>query len=304
MSVIVQLRGGLGNQLFQYAAGYTVAQRTGAELLLDTALLPAATVDIGGVRRWPEQLSGFAHSGRFVDGSKGSAVRKRVMQSLAGRERALGDSRGGFALGRGVYAHETREDPAAFAALTGSSRINSYCTDPAMFAGVADELAQQVRSLRSPGSWYTDQVAAIEAERPIALHVRWGDYLTLSHVFGEVSADYYRRALALLAREHGSERPVWLFSDDPEGAAAFLGPHLPIARAVAAPAESTALENLLLLSHADAFVCANSTFSWWAAFLSRAAAGSVVFPRPLFAVTGPPEPKNWLSPDWIQLGRD
>lgn len=304
MSVTVQLRGGLGNQLFQYAAGFALSERVGSELLLDTALLPPAAIDLGGVQRWPEQLSGFAHAGRFVDSSNGSAARKRVLQSLAGRERGLGDSRAGRLLGGSVYAHESREDLAAFSALGPDSRINSYCSSPALFAEQADVLRTQVRSLNAPGSWYSTTAAEMTAEQPIAVHVRWGDYLKLSHVYGSITPDYYRRGIDLLEREHGSTRPIWLFSDDPEGASSFLERDLDIARVVAAPAESTPLENLLLLGSAAAFVCANSTFSWWAAFLSGAGAGSVVFPRPLFAPTGPPEPKNWLSPDWIQLGRD
>ena len=68
------------------------------------------------------------------------------------------------------------------------------------------------------------------------------------------------------------------------------------------PEQSTPLENLLLLSGASALVGANSTFSWWAAFLGERAEGSVVFPRPLFGPAGPAEPRDWLLPGWVQVG--
>lgn len=53
MTVVVQLRGGLGNQLFQYAAGVSVSSRHQTDLDIDVSLLPAHTVSRGGVRRWP-----------------------------------------------------------------------------------------------------------------------------------------------------------------------------------------------------------------------------------------------------------
>lgn len=302
MTVIVQLRGGLGNQLFQYAAGYALSSRHGTDLVLDTALLPPSTVDRGGVRRWPEQISSFAHEGRFVDSAGASVAKKRLAQSWAGRERALGDSRLRRLLGQRVYARETREDPAAFERLPARVRINSYCNSWRYFSSVATAIARQVSEVRRPGQWFNATAAEMEAAQPIALHVRWGDYLNLEKVYGRIGVGYYRRAIGRIAQSIG-ERPLWLFSDDPAGAMSMLDV-LPVERVVDAPSDSSPLENLLLLSSAAGIVGANSSFSWWAAFLSTAPAGAVVFPRPLFAVGGPEEPKEWLLPDWMQLGRD
>jgi hypothetical protein len=304
MSIVVQLRGGLGNQLFQYAAGLTLSRRHGVDLILDTALLPRSTVSRGGVRRWPEQISSFAHEGRLIDSSNDSAARKRVKQSLAGRERALGDSAGRLLRAAGVFAHETAEDIDVFNTLGPRARINSYCNSPAFFADHATTVAEQVRELVAPGEWYLAERERIKAEQPIAVHVRWGDYLNLPHIYGSVPPSYYASSVSLIQALSTGQRPIWLFSDDPAGAEEFLRGSLDIARVVDSPADSAPLENLLLLSSASALVCANSSFSWWAAFLSDTADNSIVFPRPLFAATGPAEPKHWLLPDWIQRGRD
>ena len=302
MSVVVQLRGGLGNQLFQYAAGYALAVRDSEPLLLDTAILPLARVDRGGVRRWTEQVSGFAHEGRIVDSVGPSAAKRRVAQALAGRERMIGDSALGRVLGNRVYAHETREDLSAFLKLRVGARINSYCNSPRYFETVQAEIRQQVATIPNPGDWFLGERARMRSDGAVAIHVRWGDYLNLKHVYGTVPADYYRRALALVAEAVG-DRPVWLFSDDPQGAAGYLRGTVDIARVVEPSATSTALENLLLLSTASGLACANSSFSWWAAYLAEGAR-AVVFPRPLFAESGPPEPKDWLKADWIQIGRE
>lgn len=304
MTVTVQLRGGLGNQLFQYAAGFSVSMRHRTDLRIDVSLLPAKTVDRGGVRRWPEEISSFAHSGQIVDRAGGSSSRRRVLQSLAGRERAIGDSGLAALHGGRVYARESTDDLGAFERLSANARINAYCGTPAFFASVADIVAEQVRTVREPGEWYRTQQARIIEERPIALHVRWGDYLNLKHVYGTVGAGYYSRAIRVIADRHGPDRPIWLYSDDPDGAAEYLSDEVQIANIVRPDARSTTLENLLLLSSSSALVCANSSFSWWAAFLSRNPLGTIVFPRPMFGACGPAEPKDLLDSDWIQVGRD
>ncbi|MEJ1230375.1 MAG: alpha-1,2-fucosyltransferase [Galbitalea sp.] len=303
MSVLVQLRGGLGNQLFQYAAGYSLSVRLGVDLVLDTALLPPETVSLGGVRRWPEQISAFDHAGTFTDTSHGSRLRKRVYQSLAGRERSIGDSRIRGILPSGVYARETRDDVAAFESRHGRVRINAYCNSSRFFADQANAVSNQIRSVKTPSSWYTEQATELEESHPVALHLRWGDYLNLKHVYGTIPASYYRRGVELVDRLAGHSSPVWLFSDDPDGAMEYLKGTIEVHKVVTAPTDSSALENLLLLSRASGLVGANSSFSWWAAFLSRSTGGPVVFPRPLFGPSGPPEPKDWLQSEWIQIGR-
>ena len=303
MSVTVQLRGGLGNQLFQYAAGFAASERLSTPLLLDRSLLPPATVSRNGISRWPEQISSFAHAGRFIGEPGGTSFGRRAQRYRFQLERSIGDSRFARTLGARVYARETREDAVRFAATTGDRlRINAYCSAPAFFANQSDVVAGQVRSIREPGDWFVAESDRLAEAGAIALHVRWGDYLNLKHIYGEISPAYYRRALDLLERQFGDGRPVWLFSDDPGGASEFLSGAIAIDHVAESPEQSTPLENLLLLSGASAVVGANSTFSWWAAFLGNRPEGSVVFPRPLFGPAGPAEPRDWLLPDWVQLG--
>lgn len=156
----------------------------------------------------------------------------------------------------------------------------------------------------APGEWFKEECDRIAAEQPIAVHVRWGDYLNLKRVYGTVPASYYKRSIDLIESTSGTTRPIWLFSDDPGGASSFLADSVRVDRVVRPPETSSALENLLLLGLAASLVCANSSFSWWAAFVASSQ-GSIptVFPRPLFGEEGPSEPKNLLQRDWIQIGR-
>ena len=304
VSVTVQLRGGLGNQLFQYAAGYALSQRTSSSLLLDTGLLPMATVTRGGVSLWPEQISTFAHEGQITSPIAHSSRSTRIRQSIAGLERQLGDRNLYGFRGNSVFAYESGESLERFKRLTPGARINAYCNSPKFFEGFEQNLITQIRALVSPTDWYLNSLAQISDEKPLFLHVRWGDYLNLKHVYGEISPEYYARSVELMRELSHEDRPIWLSSDDPEGASDFLKSHLPIAHVLESPSSSPPLETVLLMGAGSGLVAANSSFSWWAAFVGGNNHDfDVVFPRPLFGNAGPAEPKDWLLDGWLQRGR-
>lgn len=304
VTITVQLRGGLGNQLFQYAAGYALSQKTNSTLLLDTGLLPMETVNRAGVSLWPEQISTFAHEGVIKSPNPNSHRRSRIRQSLAGIERQLGDRNLLGFRGTSVFAYESGESLERFNRLTSGARINAYCNSPMFFAGFEKTLINQIRTLVSPTDWYLNTLAQISGEKPLFLHVRWGDYLNLKHVYGEISPEYYSRSVDLMREITHKDRPIWLSSDDPEGASDFLKSHLSIERVLDSPSSSPPLEAVLLIGAGSGLVAANSSFSWWAAFVGGGLNQfNVVFPRPLFGVSGPDDPKDWLLDSWLQRGR-
>lgn len=305
LTVTVMLRGGLGNQLFQYAAGYALAERTNSNLVLDASLLPATKIRRNGVSSWPEQISSFAHAGSLIFPPKTNAVRSRIRQSLAGFERKLGDSNLYGFRRRAVFAYEQRESIDKFIHLAPNCRINAYCNSPSFFSGYEQQLKDHVSNLVAPSDWFIRQREMVEREKPLFLHVRWGDYLNLKHIYGEVSSSYYVNAVGLLTNISKEQRPIWLSSDDPIGAAEFLRSHLKIDRVLEAPELSAPLETVLLMGSGSGLVAANSSFSWWSAFTGgNQEEFEVVFPRPLFGPHGPQEPKNWLLSGWLQLGRN
>lgn len=301
MAVTVHLRGGLGNQLFLYAAGYAMSKRLDVPLLLDLSLLPDISSSNGEVSRWPEQISLFNHEGTFIFPTQ-NKILKRLKESFLGVERQLGDRGFSGLVGKHVYAYEANESFEKFLSANNHFRINAYCTGYKYFSSSHEEIARQIWDVRNPSQWYIETSQEIKSIRPIAVHVRWGDYKNLKHVYGEISPNYYVRATERISNIVGN-RPIWLFSDQPTETFNFLKQHLNIQKVVQPSGDSTPLENLLLLAQAEGLVAANSTFSWWAAFLSGNPGDNIIFPRPLYAVSGPPEPKEWLLPDWNQIGR-
>ena len=136
-------------------------------------------------------------------------------------------------------------------------------------------------------------------ERPIIVHVRLTDYLN-EKTFGVPTQNYYARGIEKILHT-GNYNSIWLFSDDLQMARDFLPKDcgLPI-RMIDQVNASTALTfEIMRLGYG--YVLANSTFSWWAAYLTRNLEVEVVAPEPWFI--GRPEPDLLIPRNWHRILR-
>lgn len=153
----------------------------------------------------------------------------------------------------------------------------------------------------SPSDWFRKMKKEMEIAAPVIIHVRRGDYERAENRFiGLLSSEYYERALTFL----DSTKPIWVFSDSPDLVQSelqyidrdlvFINP----------PKESDPVESLLLMSWASEIVISNSTFSWWAAFLSEKNA-RILAPSKWYELQPDPVdliPDNWerIQSSWLQ----
>jgi hypothetical protein len=129
-------------------------------------------------------------------------------------------------------------------------------------------------------------------EKPIGIHVRRGDYLN-HQKFGTLSKKYYERAVGIL-RDLGHLGPLWLFSSDKSVLHEFPSME-PVSK------DLSPAEEMILMSSCDANVIANSTFSWWSAWLNSSTQ-HVICPDPWFRSQEPiPE---LLPPWWKKMAAD
>ena len=120
----------------------------------------------------------------------------------------------------------------------------------------------------------------IRNEDPIAIHMRLTDFLQpdILSSHGALPLNYYREALNRVTDTE--RRPIWIFSDDYPGAYSRLASVLARSMIVEAPRTSSDLEALTLLAACRTKILSNSTFSWWAGYLSSCS-GEVIAPDPL-----------------------
>jgi hypothetical protein len=134
-------------------------------------------------------------------------------------------------------------------------------------------------------------------QRPVIIHIRRGDYKAES-TFGLPGENYYRDAMAIISRAHPTNL-IWVFSDDESEARQILD-WLPSERVKYIPdVDGESAASLMAMRLGCAYVIANSTFSWWGAFLSDCEEPLVVAPNPWF--TGQQEPTLLIPSNWIRV---
>jgi hypothetical protein len=144
----------------------------------------------------------------------------------------------------------------------------------------------------------SESIATVDVIEPILLHVRLTDYLA-EDSFGVPDKSYYLESLRIL-KETGIDKPVWVFSDDIESAKKHLsGVEEEFQLNFFESAKLSDVENWHLMRRFSAYVIANSSYSWWAAFLRKDQSTVVIYPQPWFR--DGEEPRDLFPLDWIPI---
>lgn len=274
-TVAVRLLGGLGNQMFQYAGALGVAARHGRALLLDVSAFEA-------YRTWPYQL----HCLKVPqDLYTGAPLAEPVSTSLPAR--VIRELTGGSRFRDGVYREpHFHFDPAVFALTGDEILLDGYFQSPRYFEG-AEALLRERFQLRAPLTDLAAGWAARIAASPcsVSLHVRRGDYLkaAASSVHAALDKGYYDRAIALMQDLAGGDAEYFLFSDEPDFIGAAFA-DLPRAHVVRSD-PSAPWEDMFLMARCRHNIIANSSYSWWGAWLNGAGDKRVIAPA------------RWFTPD-------
>lgn len=133
--------------------------------------------------------------------------------------------------------------------------------------------------------------------KPLIVHIRRGDYLVNPHL-GVIAEDYYLRNIPFVFEKSDCDA-IWVFSNDNSVVSRYVPENLHGVMRIFPSTGFTDLETLEVMKLGHAYLIANSTFSWWAANLSRARAHNIYIPKPWHAKIADPAQ---LSPDdWNTL---
>ena len=151
--------------------------------------------------------------------------------------------------------------------------------------------------LRNKPAWISELEILARSENPTILHIRRGDYVGIPEL-GFLQKNYYLRALAQLRKSEMFSR-VWILTDDPDYVQKeFVGTELEGARFILGNQKS-ASENLEVMRLGSSYILSNSTFSWWGAFLSYHPSPLVFCPSNWFLTRE--NPKKMLPENWRQV---
>ena len=302
--IITYLTGGLGNQMFQYAAGLALAERRRTVLKLDVSWFredPAFEAH----NRYA--LSCFNVTEQFATQEEIDHVRG---VSLTRTERWSAALARALRLYRYAHRHTAPTNwhrPPTFRfypeffAQPDPTYLNGMFQSEKFFASSA-HLVRLHFSLRYP----PQPAVAAMAERirsgpSAAIHFRRGDYIrnkSFNLQIGVIGLDYYHHAVRLL-RERSPEATLYIFSDDIETVAQEFhppGPHV-FVRCVE---HWHAFDKIRLMSLCEHIAIANSTFSWWAAWLNPSPGKLVIAPDPWFS-SHEQDGSDIVPESWIRL---
>lgn len=309
--VIIPLTGGLGNQLFQLAFAIYISRRISLPYLLEQGIAK------------PRQVAGYASLFQLGIGDIALAEsRKETSPSQ------LISKIYGWNLVNGVYGRygkqvSFRRFAELLSSVVFSLRVRRWCSiyissglgydekfnteksgglyigyfqsfRYAIEVGVFEQLMRLVPINQSQllEKWITE----VEKLRPILLHVRLTDYAS-ENSFGLLDDSYYRDSLNFL-KSNGVKGPIWVFSDDKLAAMHLLAKVSEEFDLNFFDSDGLSdVENWYLMRKFSAFVIANSSFSWWAAFLRDKQNSFVCYPIPWFKSQEAPRdlfPDNWI----------
>jgi hypothetical protein len=258
--IITRIKGGLGNQLFCYAAARRLALLNDAELVLDD--VSGFAYDIIYKRRY--QLDHFSIPCRKATAAERmepfSRLRRYLNRSY-NRRRPFGDR-------CYIQQESTGYDPRLLHVKPrGTVYLEGYWQSEDYFKDVEQTIREDLR-ITPPVDGLNQRIAGeIRGSNAVALHVRRFD-APGSTAIHNLSAYYYRRAIALMESKTESPPRYFLFSDDPEAALEMID--LPEGRVTCVSHNrggENAYADLWLMTLCRHFITANSTFSWWGAWL-------------------------------------
>jgi hypothetical protein len=291
-SVIFACTDRLGNQLFQYAAAYALARRLGLALRADYRAMGTRWAGSASIRELVPGLqpASVAEVGAIFPRWRGP--RGQLLWAWLGR--LLPASR------LPLLAERFPNYDARILQVRGPVYLRGWWQSEKYFAHLAPDFRRTL-DLRAP-TRRAAELAARLGERPVvAIHVRRGDYLEPSGPQRRLfpcSSDYYRRAFAEMARRF-PDAGYAIFSDDPAWAAENIRPPGPVVLPAGDPPR-TDREDFYLLTRCRHFIIANSTFSWWGAWLGRDGEGTVIAPREWFRGVRV-RIEDRLPADWLAL---
>ncbi len=288
--ITVKIIGGLGNQLFQYATARRLAYVHKTMLKLDTTAFASYSLHeyvLNHLRIHAEIIS--KKELRKVRGFCAfplvSFIFRKMNLSRCGalvRERSL------------------RFDPSVLE-LSDNVYLDGYWQSEKYFQDIREILLKELVVADALSGQNEAMAKTISASNAISIHVRRGDYVNNSQtnkIHGVLSLEYYRAAIKFFEDKY-DDAHFFIFSDDP----AWVGEHLQLLRPHTFVEHNGAKKNyedMRLMSMCKHNIIANSSFSWWGAWLNQNPNKIVVAPKKWFGAPKMHE-KNLCPRDWVRI---
>lgn len=282
--IISNLTGGLGNQLFQYAAGKALAMRHGVSYKLDISAFNTTSLRHFDLQHFQMQPV-FATADEINRLVPATLLQKAWQYAIPlskrtyYRERYFHFDKSVMRLGAHVY-------------------LKGYFQSEKYFLPAKDSIRNEFTFREESIRHVKEFAATLLRGTSVSVHLRRGDYTSdpaSAAYHGVLDTDYYHQAVSLLLAKF-PDASFYVFSDDIQRARNYFP--FPHATFVSGNISRNHLEDLYLMSRCRHHIIANSSFSWWGAWLNPNPEKLVIAPKKWFD-KGPQDtydlyPENWI----------
>ncbi len=289
--IIVKLYGGLGNQMFQYAAAKSIAVRLNTAMLYDDEYF-ISPEKFGS--SWSYQLNLLntqieLHSPLIS--KKLSFIIHRVFRKLNSKNIKY----------KKYFFEKPDQFDANIVDVINNTRLDGYFQSEKYFKQCRAEILKDFSpkaELDSKNKLICEQ---IHSENSVSLHVRRGDYITnaiaaLVHITNH--QDYYQKAITYI--ENKISDPVfYIFSDDINWAKQNITTKSKM-NFIDHNKNTDSYKDLFLMSHCKHNIIANSSFSWWGAWLNQNSSKIVIAPQRWY-IDATKSTQDIYPEDWLKL---
>ena len=287
--IIVNLKGGLGNQLFQYATGRALSLRNNDKLKLDVTGY-AEHNGIDTLRQYS-----LSHFDIKAEIAKPEEIKKLKYP--------FGIISKGLRYFRAKILRQFNVNfvPSIFN-RKGSFYLDGFFQTEKYFVDRQNEIRNDI-VLKTPFSGNALEISNVikNAKGSVSLHVRRGDYALdprTNQYWGTCGPEYYTKALEYISSRIGKDIHVFVFSDGID----WVKEHIPVKYPVTyvSNPEIKDYEELVLMSQCNHHIIANSSFSWWGAWLNQKSDKIVVSPS-VWARKDTELYKDIIPSTWIRM---
>jgi len=290
--IITKLQGGLGNQMFQYAAGRSLANRHNTQLKID--------------------ISKF----RYSKHREYNLIPFNIIENLASKNDLLRIKMPSSAIGNllvninltfsGNQPIDFKKESvfhfdSDFLNLHDNVYLEGYWQSEKYFKSIEGIIRNEFSIKIPPDPINQNFITDVLKCNSVSLHIRRGDYISdpkAMKIHGVLGIDYYSEALERIEQKVNCPK-IFVFSDNIQWAMDNLKTNLPL-QFIDHNKGDKSFEDLRIMSNCKHHIIANSSFSWWGAWLCSNPAKIVISPRKWFNQST--NDTKDLCPDmWIKI---
>ncbi|SMC47925.1 alpha-1,2-fucosyltransferase [Chryseobacterium sp. YR221] len=288
--IYVKISGGLGNQLFQYAFGqYTAGVlNTNVKYFSQTKIenksFTKRELDIQKFDLPIYLEDSFEEGEYFMFNGPLRKIERKLIQKFPVFNKTHKI--------QSVNIHTVEKD------LRDQCYYDGYWQNQEYPNYISQLLKDKIKLSTESETRLSSLISQIKNTNSVSIHIRRGDYMNIAanaKIFHICDMDYYRKAIQLIKEK--IDNPVFfIFTEDKEWAKDnFKGSEFNFIEG------NSAIEDMLLMSKCKNQIIANSTFSWWAAWLNKNENKTVIAPQNWYVNFLKDNVKYFIPGDWIKL---